>query len=175
MAVFIRRQPAPPEQANYAKYREFVRADFSECCAYCLLFERISGGRENFELDHYRPKSNPKFAHQINDFYNIYYCCHVCNHTKGATWPDDELMSLGYRFIDLCVEDFSEHFHEEDDGFWTPLTKPAQYTVERLRLNREHLVKIRKLLRQLATLRRREPLNWNAPSREEILILLGDS
>jgi hypothetical protein len=175
MAVFIRRRLAPRTQANYAKYREEVREDFSECCAYCLLHERISSGRESFELDHFRPKSLPQFAHQVNDFYNIYYSCHVCNRSKGAKWPDDELLSNGYRFLDLCVEDFSQHFREENNGFWTPLTKPAEYTEERLRLNRPHLMEIRKFLRQLAALKSVAPIDWDSPSRNTILFLMDDA
>ncbi len=116
MSVFTRRVPAP-EETDYTKYRPLVREDFRECCAYCLLHEILAAGADNFELDHFHPKSIPEFAHRVNDFYNIYYSCHVCNHTKGRKWPDEKLISQGYRFVDLCAEDFSEHFREEDDGF----------------------------------------------------------
>lgn len=172
MSVFIRRNPAPPEESDYTKYRPFVREDFRECCAYCLLHEVLAGGADNFELDHFRPRSLPEFANRVNDFYNIYYSCHVCNHTKGRRWPSEELTSLGYRFVDLCVEDFSQHFHEEVDGFWTPLTRPGEYTSNRLRLNRKHLVELRSLLRDAAIGRGLDPIDWNAPDRAAVYRLI---
>jgi hypothetical protein len=173
MPVFIRRKPAPPEESDYTKYRQLVREDFRECCAYCLLHEILAAGESNFELDHFCPKSLPEFADRINDFYNIYYSCHVCNHTKGRKWPDENLVNLGYRFVDLCGEDFSEHFQEEIDGAWIPLTKPGEYTESRLRLNRRHLVEIRALLRQIAVLRGLDPVNWNSADENAVRRLIG--
>lgn len=172
MSVFTRRNPAPPQETDYKKYHRYVREDFRECCAYCLLHEVLAAGAENFELDHFRPKSLPEFADHVNDFYNIYYSCHVCNHTKWRKWPSDELTAQGYRFIDFCVENFTEHFQEEVDGFWTPLTKPGEYTEGRLRLNRRHLVELRALLREIAVLRGLSPLDWNSTCRESTLKLI---
>jgi len=95
MPVFLRRRTSPLKTDDYTKYRPFVREDFRECCAYCLLHEIIAGGEANFELDHFRPKSRPKFAGLINDFYNLYYACHVCNQYKGQLWPTTELSERG--------------------------------------------------------------------------------
>ena len=91
MAVFCRRETPPGPFQHYSAYRPYVREDFSECCAYCLLSEFLRAGLENFELDHFRPKSLPEFAHLVNDFYNLYYACHPCNHIKGNRWPDPGL------------------------------------------------------------------------------------
>jgi len=175
MSVFLRRQIPPPEANDYTKYRPFIREDFRECCAYCLLHEIIAGGEANFELDHFRPKSHPEFAGLVNDFYNLYYSCHVCNQCKGQAWPDTELIEQDYRFVDLCSENFSDHFREERDGLWMPLSKPGEYTEARLRLNRKHLVEIRLLLRELAMLRNFELIDWDFPSRERIFQLLTGS
>ncbi|MGH9764301.1 MAG: hypothetical protein ACREDR_49125, partial [Blastocatellia bacterium] len=123
MPVFTRRQPPPPFEKSYIKYGPLVREDFSECCAYCLLHEIACSGKDNFELDHFRPKSNPLFASLINDFYNLYYSCHVCNHYKGSFWPAEDLEAEGYRFVDLCAERFSSHFTEDFDGRWSPVTR----------------------------------------------------
>jgi hypothetical protein len=173
MPVFIRRKPTPREEADYTRYRQLVREDFRECCAYCLLHELLAAGENNFELDHFCPKSMPEFADKINDFYNLYYSCHVCNHTKGRKWPDRRLINIGYRFVDLCVEDFSEHFQEGTDGFWIALTKPGEYTESRLRLNRRHLIEIRALLREIAILRGLDPINWNSVDRESLFRLIS--
>lgn len=168
MAIFPRRTPAPVVR-DYRNYRPLVREDFRECCAYCLFHESLASGPENFELDHFHPRSIVAFADRVNDFYNIYYSCHVCNHAKGATWPSQNLVNAGYRFVDPCTETFSEHFREAEDGYWTPLTKAGEYTATRLRLNRQHLIEIRLLLRDIASLLGLEPPNWNSPSREALL------
>ena len=169
MSVFERREEPPfLNTGDYTLYRPYVREDFSECCAYCLLHEIVAAGKDNFELDHFRPKSNPLFASLADDFYNIYYSCHVCNHYKGSSWPNAELIDAGYHFVDLCRERFSAHFNETADGTWVPLTKAGEYTEARLRLNRLHLVEIRTLLREMAQLRNEDPIDWDIPSNSQI-------
>lgn len=149
-----------------------MREDFAECCAYCLLHEILAAGQENFELDHFRPRSLSGFANQINDYYNLYYACRPCNLLKGNIWPDPSLEVAGYGFLDLCTETFSDHFQEESDGSWLPLSRQAEYTLEKLRLNRTHLVKIRRYLREIAMERGTESMNWDVPAREQLQTLL---
>ncbi len=166
MPVFQRRLEAPIVKGDYTRFRLFVREDFSECCAYCLLHEIVAAGPENFELDHFRPQS--LFPALINDFFNLRYSCHPCNHKKRHAWPKLELEAAGYRFIDLCQEVFSTHFQEAADGRWLPLTKAAEYTAVMLRLNRTHLVEFRVWLRVGAHDRGHKPINWDVPSKEQI-------
>lgn len=175
MPIFVRRSERPTLSNDYRSYRAKVREDFTECCAYCLLPEILAGGQDNFELDHFRPKSkSDRLLADINDFYNLYYCCHVCNHYKAASWPTDELVTIGCRFIDFCSEEFSAHFRPEPDGSWVPLTLAACYAGERLRLNRKHLVKIRGLLNQIAELQGCDPLDWSCPTRDQLSGILLD-
>ncbi len=55
---FVRRPSAPTtKRLDYRVFREPVREDFRKTCAYCLLEETWAAGPENFELDHFRPKS----------------------------------------------------------------------------------------------------------------------
>jgi hypothetical protein len=124
-----------------------VRQDFERRCGYCLLEEIWAGGEENFELDHFRPRS--LFPELVADFYNLYYACHPCNHLKGDKWPSEALQNAGIGFVDLCKDDFDTHFVEQPDGTWTPLTLSAAYTIDSLRLNRSHLVELRSLLVEL--------------------------
>jgi HNH endonuclease len=175
MAVFSRRKTPPEPQDHYSKYRDLVREDFVECCAYCLLHEIIAAGAGNFQLDHFRPKSFPQFWHLVNDFYNLYYACSICNRYKSNSWPNAQLEAKGYGFIDLCAEDFSIHFREEPNGWWSPLTLRAEYTEKRLRLNRSHLVDIRRRMREIATGWGEAPFDWDTPSREAIRRLFGFS
>jgi uncharacterized protein (TIGR02646 family) len=147
MARFTRTQPAPPVKGDYRAYRPFVRNDFDKCCAYCLMAELFAAGEANFELDHFRPKT--RFSEQTNDFYNLYYSCHPCNHIKSAKWPPSPLIQQGIGFVDLCNDDFETHFIEQADGRWEGITPSAKYTIDALYLNRAHLIELRLCLRQL--------------------------
>ncbi len=145
MPHFLQRTPPPFVTANYQLYRPYVREDFRATCAYCLLKEIFAAGLENFEIDHFRPRS--LFPERAGDYYNLYYSCHPCNRIKHDKWPSAEVQSKGIGFVDLCSDDFDEHFDETTDGRWTGRTMSAEYTIDALRLNRPHLVQLRLLLR----------------------------
>src|SRR5713101_7464175 len=104
MSHFRRRTPAPEARGGYQAYRPHVREDFRETCAYCLLHELWAAGVENFELDHFYPRKY--FPERLNDYYNIYYSCHPCNHIKHDKWPTPYLQAQGIGFVDLCRDDF---------------------------------------------------------------------
>jgi hypothetical protein len=129
---------------HYRSFRRFVREDFRETCAYCLLEELLAGGEENFELDHFRPQV--LFPDRVNDYYNLYYACHPCNRIKHGKWPSPELEQRGIGLLDLCADNFDMHFQELLEGTWAGRTLSAQYTIDALRLNRPHLVEVRRLL-----------------------------
>jgi len=144
VAHFSRTVPAPEVigSGGYTLFRPFVRHDFSQCCAHCLLHEFWAGGEHNFELDHFRPVS--RFPGRERDFYNLYYACHVCNQTKRDHWPSPDLQQRGVHLVDLCRDDFGQHYRlREEDGVLEPLTEAARYTILLLRLNSEHLVRLR--------------------------------
>jgi hypothetical protein len=156
MPQFVRTTPAPSVAGGNRGLRPYVRADFCRRCAYCLLDELTASGEENFEMDHFRPKS--RFPELHDDFYNLYYACHPCNHIKHDYWPPPDLEARGIGLVDLCAEDFATHFRPIDDGRWDGITESGRYTIEILRLNREHLVKVRRLLSLLGV-----SLNENTP------------
>jgi hypothetical protein len=147
MARFRRTKPRPNCSGEYSAIRPFVRKDFEYRCAYCLLEELYAGGEENYELDHFRPQS--RFPALRDDFYNMYYACHPCNHIKRDKWPSEELQNQGINLVDLCISDFDEHFQERADGAWEGNTISGRYTIDILRLNRPHLVELRQLIRLL--------------------------
>lgn len=141
MAHFVRTTPAPLVAGNYAGFRIHVRQDFRRCCAYCLLHEFWAGGERNFELDHFRPVSrSPELE---RDFYNLYYACHVCNQLKHDHWPEFALEQQGTGFVNLCRDDFAQHYALLDDGRLEALSPAADYTLWLLRLNSAHLVSLR--------------------------------
>lgn len=168
-SIFSHRVPAPSAN-DYKKYRPYIREDFHECCAYCLMHEAFARGVENFELDHFKPKS--KFPELRDTYTNIYYSCHPCNQSKAAIWPNPELESQGFRFIDVCKETFSEHFVDED-GYWKPITNAGRYTEEKIRLNSRHNIHIRRMIKKLLSSLDR-PLDWNIPLKAQVLLLLDD-
>ena len=171
MPVFSRRSEPPSGQDNYQGYRQYVRGDFVECCAYCLLHELLAGGEDNFELDHFQPQSKYRDFSWPQDFYNLYYACHVCNHYKSNSWPKPALLREGYQFVDPCRDNFSDHFQADGSGHWAPVTRAAEYTEARLRLNRRHLVEIRSLLTEIGSLRG-IALDWNLPLKKQLEALL---
>jgi hypothetical protein len=154
-------------RGGYRSFRPFVREDFLRQCAFCLLAELLAGGEEDFELDHFRPRH--RFPELLNDFYNLYYACHPCNHIKSDTWPPPALEARGTSFVDLCKEDFAAHFSVEKDGTWNGVTEPGNYTIDKLNLNRKHLVTLRGLLARLGFLIHEERVGedeWNALAQE---------
>lgn len=146
VARFIRTKPAPIVKGGYGSFLPYVRKDFDQCCAYCYFHERHAGGEENFEIDHFCPQW--KCLDRINDFYNLYYSCHACNSTrkKWKWWPSDEQTANNIGFVDFCVDDFNAHYQVLPDGALKPLSKSAEYTIDRIRLNSDHLKKMRALL-----------------------------
>jgi len=168
MPIFSHRFPAPI--GSYGDFRAEIREDFRQCCCYCLFHEILAAGEQNFELDHRAPKS--KFAHLADEYTNIYYSCHPCNHKKSTYWPNSTLTAAGRVFIDPVNDDFSTHFREESDGFWTPLTKKAEYTLAKINLNRKHLVILRGLLRKKAEKKGVSYIDWNNVSEAVFLNLV---
>jgi len=158
VARFTRTDPAPSVKGGYGAFRTYVRGDFEQCCAYCFLHERYAGGEESFWLDHFYPKDATLFPARINDFYNLYWSCMPCNRRKWNQWPPDEVLAHGICFVDLCIDDFDQHYRLRSDGRLEPLTPSAAYTIAVIRLNREHLVKIRVLLLKLGKALDKEPV-----------------
>jgi len=110
------------------------------------------GRFDAMEVDHFRPKRRPEFAHLEHEWANLYYCCRRCNQHKSNHWPTDQETQRGLCFVDPCAEDPDEHFqlcrHPQHDDlcYVMPLTAPAQYTLAKVRLNRDQLVQIRRSL-----------------------------
>lgn len=148
MSRFVR-QETPPQFHDCKEYLPFLRRDFRYRCAYCERTEGFLGGKESFEIDHFRPVW--RFLEQVTHYPNLYYSCGKCNRHKGKTWPSDNLISMGFRFADPCQEDmYFEHLQEMPDGKLRPLTSCGRYTSDHIRLNRSDLLNWRQLRRQMA-------------------------
>ena len=170
MPVFTRRTEPPAPQSDYQAYRQDVREDFQRCCAYCLRPESVTGGEEQFQLDHFKPKSI--YPTLINEYYNLYWACGACNRFKGAS-PSKAAAAKGARFIDTAAERFDTHFENVmSNGTWQPITQTAKYTSGRLRLNSPAKMDLREKLNRIATKRGLPPVDWNQPSGPQIELLL---
>src|SRR5438034_528748 len=146
-----------PRFANYQDYRPFLRLDFFSHCAYCTGHETELGGEDHFEIDHFRPKS--KFPRHINNYNNLYYACRGCNKrgAKGEQWPSLALRRAGYRFFDPVQENaYVMHLRELPSGRLRDRTRVGDYSIKKLRLNRDGLVLLRKKRRQMRRLLHRE-------------------
>jgi hypothetical protein len=146
-----------PKFTDYRKYRPYLRRDFLSHCAYCTGHERELGGENHFEIDHFRPTS--KYPKQINRYKNLYYACRGCNKVgaKGEQWPKPALRRAGYRFFDPVKENaFVLHMRETPSGLLRERNKVGEYSITKLRLNRDGLVLLRKKRRQMRQLLHKE-------------------
>jgi hypothetical protein len=139
MPIFHRR-PDPPIYADYKLYKQILREDFQHRCAYCLLHEgqeKLGGGFHSFQIDHFRPVK--LFPYLVATYDNLYYACHWCNRAKWQTWPSEQQQAAQYRFVDPCAEDlYKDHARLiPSTGKLEPLTRPGDYSIREIRLNRK--------------------------------------
>ncbi len=143
MPYFIRRLPEINCGKDHTLHRPQLRIDFRYCCTHCRVHEHRGAGKEDYEIDHFRPKGKPEFEHLEFEYSNLYWSCHVCNNNKGSYWPNPKELVNGYYFVDICSEEWDLHYRVEPDGELIPLTNAAGFTADRLRLNRDHLKDLR--------------------------------
>ncbi len=148
MATFPRRQPPPKKgRKDYHVYRQEVREDFNGYCSYCGVHESDwSHNEKNYHLDHFKPQAQFDDLDDSKDnFYNLRWCCHICNRrdAKGDKWPSPEEEAQGKGFVDLCEDDWQDHYDILPDGKLHALSAKAFYTIEAIGLNGEDYVKQR--------------------------------
>jgi hypothetical protein len=88
-------------------------------------------------IDHFRPRS--RFPRLVADYANLHYCCNECNTYKGDRWPTDAELANDFRFIDSCVDDPDDHYEFVDFEI-KPRTRPGEFTIAVLRLDRPMLL-----------------------------------
>lgn len=123
-----------------------MQEDFKGYCAYCGVHEsEWPHAAKNYQLDHFKPKGNALFKALENDFYNLRWCCHICNRAdaKGETWPSATEESRGESFVDLCQDDWTRHYNILPDGKLEALTNKATYTIRIIGLNDRDYVRHR--------------------------------
>jgi hypothetical protein len=129
----------PPKARPYAEYRECLRREFVYTCVYCLATEHEVGPADdfgNFEIEHFKPKGDRRFA-RLRCFYpNLLWACGKCNGVKGDRWPVAAEISLGMYFVDPCAEALGKHL-EISGEMVNALTPAGEYMIEEIALNSE--------------------------------------
>ncbi|MFR3730701.1 HNH endonuclease [Lacrimispora sp.] len=153
-----------PQLSSYKsnEARNYLRKKSYYSCSYCTITESEAPGA-TFHIDHFRPKSI--FVGLRDECTNLRYSCPRCNLLKSNLWITfeqgcirkcEECNTKGcheniYRFIDSLYEDPQLHLvlSDKDKIEAVSGSKPGEYTIKYLRLNRMQLVKLRKVRRFL--------------------------
>ncbi len=147
--MIFRRSLDVPPLVDYRAYRDpYLRPDFQYRCAYCLTHEFYFLQGDGGEIDHFRPlhAGNHDFSHLKNEYGNLYWTCGQCNLEKGNSWPNDADYAEGLRFLDPCAEDHDDHWATHADGTVTAKTDTGRFTIRFVRLDRQRLNDLRRLL-----------------------------
>lgn len=98
------------------------------------------------QLDHFRPKAMPEYAHLENDPNNLLYACVVCNSQKRDFWPaktEGLTHENGAGFLDPFVDKRGDFFECSIDGRLIAQVDPAGYLIRLLLLDRPFLRRVR--------------------------------
>jgi hypothetical protein len=126
-----------PAQGIYSDWKEQVAKECYFQCVYCSIHESQFGGVNNFQIDHYRPRS--KFQKLENDICNLFYACPICNRFKSNDWPNEpDINTISYP--DPSKIDFCELFEIGDNFEINGKYNSSKYLVVRLFLNRAQLI-----------------------------------
>ncbi|MEQ1851555.1 MAG: HNH endonuclease [Chthoniobacteraceae bacterium] len=143
------------ERYAYRYFRENFQHEVAEdcvCrCVYCDSHENEMGGREQMQIDHFRPYTRAGFEHLENAPENFHHACVRCNSLKSDKWPSTHRTEPhdGFvGFVDPFADDRRAYFKVAEDGELIPLKHPAQYLIRVLALNRRHLklLRLRRIL-----------------------------
>lgn len=136
------RTQKPKQYKRYQSYKRFLQAEFSRVCIYCRQPDS-SAPNLNFGVDHYKPKSIPKYASLNLDYTNLYYCCGQCNSRKNNYWPTNE--KKGPYIVNPCDQVMSQHIKlNTNSKKFDYVSNDGQFTIELLQLNEEATVKFRR-------------------------------
>jgi hypothetical protein len=141
----IKKNPSQtPSTGSYSDWKPQLAKEANFQCVYCCIHEANFGGIRNFHVEHLKPQS--KFPTLINSYSNLFYACGVCNVFKSNDWPNDlagdDFSKAGYP--DPSQVDYNEFIEiNSHNGSLTSKSPAGKYVIERLHLNRPHLVSLR--------------------------------
>ena len=167
------------ESYAYRYFRKHFQHEIAEdCvfrCVYCDSHEDAMGGREQMQIDHFRPYTRAGFEHLEDAPGNFHHACVRCNSLKSDKWPSthptephDGLVG----FVDPFGDDRRRYFKVADDGELVPLRPPAEYLIRVLALNRRYLKLLR--LRRIYHIQLQDYFAKNLPRWEKAKSSEGD-
>jgi hypothetical protein len=130
-----------PVEAEYGRYRRYLRVDFFYRCAYCTINE-AEAAAIRFTIDHYEPQTAREDL--IAVYSNLMYACDECNTRKGNRYPPESARKDGFRFFRPDQDIFSDHFAGQD-MLLSHKSNVGSYTIDALDLNRGTLRRLREL------------------------------
>lgn len=110
-----------------------LRRRFRFRFGYCGVRERDAGAE--LTVDHFQPHSQGG----RDEPENWVYSCHACNEFKGDFWQP----TSPRRILHPLTDDLAAHLIEQEDGMLHARSETGAFHIERLRLNRPHLVAYR--------------------------------
>jgi hypothetical protein len=129
-----------------ARQKESLANQAGRCCEYCRAPSRYSASP--FSIDHVIPQA--RGGATVND--NLAYACQGCNSFKYTkTTAIDPISNVEVPLFHPRRQRWSEHFAWNADAtLIIGVTATGRATVEALRLNRQELVNLRRVLYQMA-------------------------
>lgn len=125
--------------------RERVIRRAAGCCEYCLCQRRYSS--DPFAVEHIKPRCRGG----ITRLTNLALSCHGCNGFKHAQMDSpDPITGLPAPLFHPRRHQWAEHFRwSADYSLMVGITPTGRATVQRLQLNREGVVNLRRALRPI--------------------------
>lgn len=132
-----------PATGHYPDWKEELAKEGKYQCVYCTIHEHSFGGIRNYHVEHYKPKS--KFETLVDDYFNLFYACSICNCFKGNDWPNepDETLDI-ICYPDPSKIDYDALFELDENYYLNGVKKSSKYIISKLYLNRPQLIQERK-------------------------------
>ena len=122
--------------------KTLVRERANGCCEYCFAQARFSP--DPFSIEHIVPCAKGG----NDDLENLAFSCQGCNNYKHTftEWVDFLTETLAPLFHPR-LDNWNEHFRwDESQTLIVPLTATGRATLDKIKLNREELVLLRRAL-----------------------------
>ena len=146
--ILVSRERVQPCSGTYSDWKEPISVDCRGRCIYCSISEAEYGGIDHFHIEHFRPKSLKQFAHLENVIENLFLACAICNRFKSDDWkePTDEDLGSQSVYLDPSAVDYHQHIRLKiGTALLEGTTIAGRFLVDRLFLNRQQLIAIRRL------------------------------
>lgn len=113
------------ELTDYRGYKDILANDFKSRCGYTSCLDSWFGGKTNFQIDHFKPKSI--YPGLEKKYSNLVYSCSYVNRAKSN---DDGM------YLDPVDVDYNIHFYRDELGNIYPRedSEAAKYMYIKLKL-----------------------------------------